>query len=417
MSKSAHFFKHVFGLIACLLVPTDAYSLEWSFDTTGRVSAYYSIISQGHTDLVPDPTRSGYHGYAYAADAMLQSKLAYGPVSLSTQLRFSGANDHTNLSVDEAFVEYQVNDLLYVYAGRRLRSFGQAYGLNPVDVYHDPLIENRLYPAAQTRNDVQGQDMIGLDLLFANGGSLGFAFAPNMDPRNQGAGENFWLLQYSGFGVGGAVDYTLSAYGGLRPGIGFSASYGIGDANVFYVDATLRRGRQKQTLLSIAPDAALHFDGLDEKSVKPYITVGWGHTFGNGAGLNLEYTLDTAGYSNQEWAAISQAIDMVSPVATPQMGHTLGQLNRLLNHYTLRQNYGFMRLSHDNVFGTQIKSALTVLHGFDDGSGSVGLRIEYPVTEAIEIGLYASQKYGVHNSEFMLRPNTSSLSIYATVRF
>ena len=104
---------------------------------------------------------------------------------------------------------------------------------------------------------------------------------------------------------------------------------------------------------------------------------------------------------------------MLPPDGSP----TRGRLNETLDHYTLRRNYGFLRIAHDAAFGTELAIEATALHGFDDGSGAVGLRLEYPATEQVSLGLKAERKYGGKNSEFALRPETGAIAVYVGASF
>ena len=133
--------------------------------------------------------------------------------------------------------------------------------------------------------------------------------------------------------------------------------------------------------------------------------------------MNAELSHDANGQNDTEWARTAAALQDLTPVTSAQSGAALGQLNGVLNQYTQRQNYGFVRLSKENLFGTELTGEFTVLHGFDDNSGNFGLRVEYAVTDNARIGVQATQTYGGTNDEFRLRPDQSSLSLYTMVTF
>ena len=61
------------------------------------------------------------------------------------------------------------------------------------------------------------------------------------------------MLRYAGFLTPSALDYAASLIGGRRSGVGLSFSQGIGDASVLYMDATMRRGREKQVVSGTSP--------------------------------------------------------------------------------------------------------------------------------------------------------------------
>lgn len=406
----------IYALFPALL-PGIASAQDTSFTLEGRVSGYAQAVGLEKTDLVPDPTGSGYKDTKFGADAVVQMRGDFDAGTVRGQIRLAYEDEETAVFVDEAYVEIGIGEASFAFAGRRILSYGQSYGLNPADIFADPLRENRVFPSAKSRNDVEGVDMVGVDLLFENGGSLTALYAPGFDHRDNGNEEDFVLLRYAGFAADGTLDYGLSVFSGDRPGIGISGSYGVGDASVIYLDATFRQGQEKATVTGLNGVGLPVIATGDDQAITGIVTLGFGHSFSNGLSLNAEFTHDSGGYSDAEWGEIDTAINPMTGLAPALKGAAMGQLNGLLNHYTLRQNYGFLRLSHENVLGSNILAELTVLHGFDDQSGSAGLRFEMPLGETFTAGIMATKSYGANNSEFNLRPKTGTLSIYTTARF
>ncbi len=407
------------ALATCLtlLSTGPARAAELDLDLTGRASLFGQRNTISATDLVPDPDGSGYQEALSGLTGTMGAKLSYGRLSITTQFRAEAQDSQVETFTDEAYAEVLLGDALFLYGGRRILSYGQAYGLNPADILHDPLAENRIFPTGQARSDVKGTDLIGADLLLDNGSSLSLIYAPDRDDPRLGVKEDFAMLRFSGLMADGAADYTLALIGGERPGAAVSFSWGLGDASVVYMDATFRKGREKQTVAGTSPMGHLLLDPLETDKIQPFVTLGFGHTFENGISLNAEYTRDAGGYNDAEWDRIIDALDTITPTQSAVHGQSLGRLNGVLNHYTLRQNYGFLRVSHDALFGKPISGELTVLHGLDDGSGSLALRLEMPLGDLATIGLQASQKYGGENTEFNLRPMRDSLAIYTTMKF
>lgn len=370
------------------------------------------------TDLVPSPENSGYLRSRRGLETVLRVSGETRGLRFDSQLRLSAESGRdATAHTDEAFAEIPLGDRVFVYAGRRIRSWGQSYGLNPADLYRDPLRENDVLSQSRAKSLVEGVDMVGADMLFDAGNSLELSFAPDFDRRDSGDGEDFALLRFSGFGGGGTFDYALSAMSGDRPGLGGSLSMGAGFSTVLYADATFRRGREKSAVVGVSPVGDLAVDSRETGGTFAFATLGIGHVFDGGLVLNAEYSRDEAGYSGAEWLRIADALDMLAPDDSPTKGRGLGRLNETLDHYTLRRNYGFIRVAHDAAFGTELAIEATALHGFDDGSGSVGLRLEYPATEQISLGLKAERKYGGKNSEFALRPETGAISVYVGASF
>lgn len=387
------------------------------FDVSGEMSAYVQGTTTAATDLVPDPSGAGYQTQQAGGGAVLKARFDQGNLSLRGQFRLDFNETDTDATVDEAYAEYSIGGGTgFVFVGRRILSYGQSYGLNPADIFADPIRENRIYPSAKARNDVVGVDMVGGEWLFDSGASISAIYAPEFDQRGDDTPEKFGMLRYAGVGAGGALDYAVSAFGGDRPGVAISASYGLGDASVLYLDATVRRGRDKQTVTGLAGDQLL-VTAADTEVIAPYVTLGFGHTFKGGVTLNAEYTHDAAGYSDAEWGQIAGALEGLTPVTSALAGQSLGQLNGVLNHYTLRQNYGFLRVAQEGFMGSKFDAEFTVLHGFDDGSGTAGIRFERDLGDAFTVGAAISQKYGAANSEFMLRPERATVALYTTMRF
>lgn len=381
----------------------------------GGVYAFGQLASDGATDLVPNPAARGYRGASLGADLVLRPKVTAGPLRFEGSFRLrdrSGAD--VTARTDEAFVEWAISDTVFVSLGRRNLSFGQSYCINPADLFRQPLQETRLFPTAVSRAMAGGVDMLTLDVLFNSGSSAKFVYAPE-DPAD--ASTPFAMAQFSGMLADGALDYTLSGFSGARPGVSLSLTRGIGDATVLYADASLRQGRDRQVVSGLAAGNILQFAAQNTGRFYPKVTVGLGHTLTNGLSFNLELTHDANGLSDSEWAQAMGALGSLTPVQSAAAGAALGQLNGALGQYTQRQNYGFMRMAKDSLWGSPVSLEMTVLHGFDDGSGSLGLRLERPVGERGQIGLMATHGYGGARGEFTQRPAQNTLSLYTTMSF
>lgn len=388
-------------------------TVKWKADAFFKASSVRSA-----TDLVPSPAGAGYRETFGGLSTTMHLQARTERLRFGAQLRFD-ADSKTDAAVhlDEAYGELKLSDHAFVFAGRRILSWGQSYGLNPADVFQDPLRENAVFRQSQARTKIEGADVAGADFVFDSGHTLTLLYAPGFDRRDNGIKENFAFARFSGFANDGALEYAVSLIGGARPGLGASLNYAIGDATVVYLDGTVRKGREKRTITDIAPSGALTFGDPGRDRLHPYVTLGVGYTHGSGWTANLEYTHDAAGYSGSEWRQISRALDQVSPASSAIHGQSLGQINGLLDHYTLRQNYAFGRLANDSLLGGKLATELTVLHSLDDGSGSLGLRLEYPFSDQIALGLKATHNYGGKNKEFTLRPGTNTIAIYTSFEF
>lgn len=420
IARAARIAFRIVGALSLALAAHTGRAEVPSIDARIELDAYSQRAGPiSPTDLVPSPESPGYPRSRRGLVSVLQVSGETGGFRFDTQLRLAVESERDATGhLDEAFVEIPLGDRVFAYAGRRIRSWGQSYGLNPADLYRDPLRENDVLARSRARTRVEGADMVGADFLFDSGNSVELSFAPDFERRDSGDGEDFGLLRYSGFGGGGSFDYAVFAMSGDRPGLGFSLSRGAGFSTVLYADATFRRGREKSTVAGASADE-LAVVAPETEGISTFATLGVGHVFDGGLALNAEYSWDQAGYSDAEWLRISDALEMAARVdsSTWDQGLVLGRLNETLDHYTLRRNYGFIRVAHDAAFGTELAIEATALHGFDDDSGSVGLRLEYPATERVSIGLKAERKYGGRNSEFALRPETGAFAIYFGTSF
>jgi hypothetical protein len=99
----------------------------------------------------------------------------------------------------------------------------------------------------------------------------------------------------------------------------------------------------------------------------------------------------------------------------PAAGQLLN-LNGTLRQYNLRQNYGFLRLSHPEFFGLPVRPELSSFHNLDDDSGTLSTRIEAELGKGTT-GLYATQAYGDDMGEFKLRSPNQSIMVYYTLGF
>ena len=213
------------------------------------------------------------------------------------------------------------------------------------------------------------------------------------------------------------MDYSALVIGGKRPGLGLSLSKAVGDSSVLYTDTTLRQGREKQVISGAAHSGQLQIEPRKTTGLYPFVTLGVGYTFDNNISINLELAHDAGGYSDQEWSQVTGALNTISPPQSAVEGSSIDQLNGLLNHFTLRQNYAFVRVSTDNILASSINGEITNIYGIDDGSGSFGLRLGTSLGDRITAGLYTTHRFGVKNHEFTLRPETGFISLYMKTVF
>ena len=405
-----------FALFAVLnigSVPTDTLASEADVEISGQVSGYAMSAELHGTDLVPDPGASGHMGRRAEGRAALRMRMRQGTLSLHGELLLTLESRETGKArINEAYGELLLGQNTFVHAGRRVWSFGQSLGLNPVDILHDPFKDSHVLPQALALGTRTGVNSVGAEILLASGSALSVLAAFDVGHRLQSGDDAIPVVRYSGLGGNGLLDYSVFAMGGDRPGAGLSISRGFGAASILYLDALFAKGRDRQSVAGVDAAGYPLLSSRDTRNVRGFVTLGMRQSLAGGIDLSAEYSRDSGGYSDDEWKAVMAGLDAASPATSMAQGQALGRINGLLNHYTLRKNYGFMRLAKENFLGTGINGEATLLHGFDDGSGDIGLRLHTSLGNRSTVGIKLSRKYGGRNAEFTLRPETRAISIF-----
>ena len=104
---------------------------------TGQLNLAAKYTNLTATDLIDDPEDSGYDDKNTQAIGVVNSDLKYQRLRANSQLRFEAMAGETEFFVDEAYGELLFGESAFLYGGIRILSYGQSYGLNPVDFLHD----------------------------------------------------------------------------------------------------------------------------------------------------------------------------------------------------------------------------------------------------------------------------------------
>ena len=414
----------IFAVLACI-GSSSLRADEIKADLHGLQHLETAILDTRPSLLLPSPSSAGLKDWQNTGIIVLNGKVNVGVLSLSGQFRALGRDTGLNrgahakggkAEVDELFLEFAISKASFLYAGRRNIAFGQSYGINPADVFFDESKRDRRLPVSRQRSETRGMDLIGGKILFDSGVALEAFYAPSTgDFLNKGM-NNRWLLSYRSMIDWHATDVTFLAFGGDRPGGGLSFSGRLIDDVIFYGDMVLRRGRSKATVEALAPDGSfilshdrtgLFFEG----------TLGFGYVFGNGLSINAEYSYLTGGYSDREWSAVLSAISANMPVMSAEAATRVMQLSNLTSNAFLRRNYVLLRLSHEALFGTSLQGEVVLLHGMDDSSGFLTLRLDCPVADNLTLSVVGSHGYGARDSEFGFRSEQGSLALQLVVKF
>lgn len=102
--------------------------------------------------------------------------------------------------------------------------------------------------------------------------------------------------------------------------------------------------------------------------------------------------------------------------ASPAEGAALAGLGAIAEAPWLRRNYGFVRLHRPDIGGSGIEAEWTALLGFDDGSGSVDLRLSREFGDVFRAGLSLGRTFGEAGDEFRRGPERGYLGLALETR-
>ena len=422
----------VFGLhapawvlvLACIMAavpPAGAQAGTWTWSLAGLADVRAHGRDADATPLVPASASMKRERHFLSVTTVADLEASKGPVVLSGTGRLvarttPSEEDRARLLVDEIHAEYAATPHHFLYAGRRHIVHGRSLGVNPLDVALDPIALDRSKDSTRRRQETRGQDMLGFESLLDGRIALTGYWTP---------GERAVLA--------GAVtlpnrqsDLTVLVIDDDRPGAGLSFSRTLGDAVLAYADVAVRRGRDRTGIRADrAPDAGPGaFVTVQDEDSRLFAqsSVGAGYTLDSGATFNAEYHFDANGFSSTEWAGIAGLIVDGNTARRDDRLRRLadGNLLRLSAHFarsTMRRHYAFLRAHHPGPYGRDFGLEMTVLHGLEDHSGSMGLRLEHEIGQNLVLGVEGRWRYGGHLDEFAQRTCRVSASVHATVYF
>ena len=326
------------------------------------------------------------------------------------------AGGRARLHLDELHAEYAATARHFLYVGRRHIVHGRSLGVNPLDVALDPLALDRSKDSTRRRRETEGQDMIGFDSLLDDRLALTGYWTPG--ERAVLAGTITLPAWQS--------DLTALVVDDDRPGAGVSFSRTVGEAVLAYADVAVRRGRDRMRIRADRePDAgpgAFVAEEEDAPGLFAQSSIGAACALDSGATFNAEYHFDANGYSAGEWGEVAGLIVANDTARSDERFRHLatGNLLRLSAHFarfTMRRHYGFVRAHYPGLFGRDLALEMTVLHGLEDHSGSMGLRLEHEIGPNLLLGVEGRRRYGGGLDEFAQRTSRLSGSVHVTVYF
>ena len=366
----------------------------WHISSNGLVNIRAYDSEKNKTLLTPQKHKSS----TLSVTAVAALEAWKGPLTLSVQLRpnaiFANGDRETKFDVDEIYAEYAFTPESFLYGGRRNIVYGHSYGVNPLDVFLNPLSLDRSKNITRRRREIIGQDMIGFETLISDRFALNGYWAPSEGTLNEGNPQRA-LLAGTLIALEQNADFTFILIKDDRSGAGLSISQSLGQATVVYGDLVARRGRDR---IGVGND--------DGNRLFMQLSIGAGYTRKSATTFNLEYHYDANGYTTNEWNEVTKLIPKVDP-----------PLNLLLNHFTLRRHYGFLRMYQPRLFDFDFVTETTVFHNLLDHSGIFGVRFEHKIGADLLLGIQGRYSYGTFPDEFVLRGGRASGSFYVTTRF
>ncbi|MHB8813850.1 MAG: hypothetical protein ACYDAE_11340 [Steroidobacteraceae bacterium] len=332
----------------------------------------------------------------------------------------------------EAYVEWRPADQTYVDLGRINLKSGIALGYNPTDYFKARTVSEPLSADPTVlREDRLGTVMIRLQHI-SRRGSVTLAFAPRLrqpSPIDSNTGlpsfdpmlgrtnsDDRFLLKGS---IDLAPDFSpevLVYHDGYRTQAGLNLSMTLGQSVVAYLEESVARrrdliaeafdfGRATGTLPADAPDEPPPSPG---KSLKNEIAVGASYTTASRVTWNLEYHLDQAGFTSQDWNrwfAIGGAA--LGPAVADELWY--------IRSYALDQQEqsteqaAFVRADWTDAFGLNLELSGFVNVDLRDGSGQAQAEADYYLSSAWTLGLLAAGDFGAARSDFGSLPTAYSV--------
>ena len=396
-------------LLVLYLASGSVAAQDWNTSITGEVTFAARQNAGRVTPLVAMPDRLEIEKRYLSITPVINFETSSDSLIIAGQARSEiqccGEFNDERGTIDELYGEYAVTTDIFVFAGRRNIAFGQAESTYALDVFVDPLKIGRAKNLDRRRREVMGEDMAGFEALLTPEITFAGYFLPSQDKDDTGEHPSRSLATLSLL-LPWQADVELLVLDDERDGIGLAYSQTVGDALLLYAEGMMRDGRDRERIDAINAQSGTAKPESDDFG---QLTLGGNYIFANSLALTAEYYHDENGYSDGEWEEIAGII------SGGDANRLLG-LNRDLRHYTLRQNYGFLRLSHPEFFGLDITPELSTFHNLDDDSGTLSARFESELGNGI-VGLYATSAYGDDEGEFKLRSPNQSAMIYWTLKF
>ena len=367
-------------------------------------------------------------------------KVGRGRLIFSDRLNLRAESDLTfpereNVVNDlrEAYLEWPLADQTYLALGRINLKSGIALGYNPTDYFKARTVSEPLSADPTVlREDRLGTLMLRLQRI-SRAGSITLAFAPRLQrpsPIYSNTGlpslnpmfgrtnsENRFLLE-------GSIDLSpdmspqvLIYHDSHATRAGLDLSMTLGQSVVAYLEESVARRRD---LIAEALDfghatGALPAGVPDEpppaprSSLKNDLAVGASYTTRNRITWNLEYHLNQAGFTSQDWNRWFEigSASGGSPAIADELWYTRGYA--LDQQQQSTEQAVFLRADWTDAFGLNLELSGFVNVDLRDGSGQAQGQADYYLSNAWTIGLLAAGNFGSARSDFGSLPAAYSI--------
>jgi hypothetical protein len=399
------------GSQAFLFTP-NSYSQEFGYDLSGVIyeqPAYY-FIDHGNL-LNPNNEILDLPKLTNKTWGKINLNLNYDIFKFNTQFRPTlffqeGASDKFDFYTDEAYLDMNFGNKVFLYAGKRNFVEGVTYGAYPTDFLGQFKKLDYSLREEERRVQREGNYLVGGDVFFKNI-TLSALYAPKID-RWQDEKDRV-LLKGKLLVESINTDMAVHLFYGDIPGVGLDISSTVSDNLVLYTGSALRRGSQKLDIIVTSEGdnnnpRTFKFIPPDNHKVYPKIVVGGSYTFGDGTNLIAEYIYNGDGYSKGDWKQFKEFVKYNNESYKNNFFQGLAVSNlvsgsSIMKIREMRKNYAFFRLSNSKLI-ENLDSQLVFQVGLNDGSFLLYPSIDYKVTKNLVAGIYSTIYGGKRDSEF-----------------
>jgi hypothetical protein len=324
----------------------------------------------------------------------------------------------------EAYLQWRLADQTYLSLGRINLKSGIALGYNPTDYFKSRSVTEPLSADPTVlREDRLGTVMLRLQHI-GRRGSFTLAFAPRLqrpgpiysntelpsfDPMLRRTNSDNRLLLKGTLDLSRELSPEVLIYhDGEGTQVGLNLSMSLGESAVAYLEESVARrrdliaealdfGRATGALPADVPDVPPPSAG---SSLKSELAVGASYTTPGRITWNLEYHLNQAGFTSQDWNrwfAIGGAAAAAPAIANELWyirGYALDQQEQST------EQSAFARADWTDAFGLDLELSGFVNVDLRDGSGQGQAEADYYLSDAWTLGLLAAGDFGSRKSDF-----------------